>query len=228
VSCSAERTVALTSLQPDLAQLFPHLHPRLAQLQIVLRDSPQLRLSVCKLTPGGELTFTRLFKILTKNRLELWRVELRVSKEGIVVVDQLGGVVVLVDLQLRVPVSVLTDRTELALSSRHEVFAECTFVVRVDFRQILLDCPQFYLCVGKVTASSEFAILYFTAEDGLVLRTDVLAGHAHPVAALDHPQLLLPVSKATRVSILARSVRLLPVLTENCFERRIIGGVGLL
>ena len=81
---------------------------------------------MCKLAPEGEVTFTRLFKILTKNRLELWRVELRVSKEGIVVVDQLGGVVVLVDLQLRVPVSVLTDRTELALPSRHEVFAECT------------------------------------------------------------------------------------------------------
>ena len=79
-----------------------------------------------ELALGGELTFTRLLVVFTKNRLELRRVELVVSKERAVVVDQLGGVVVLVDLQLGVTMSVLTDGPKLALSSGHVVLAQCS------------------------------------------------------------------------------------------------------
>jgi len=140
VSCRTERPVTLPGLEPHLAQLSPRLHgPR---PEIVLGHRPQLQLSVGELALGGELTFTRLLVVFTKNRLELRRVELVVSKERAVVVDQLGGVVVLVDLQLGVTMSVLTDGSELALSSGHVVLAQCSLVVGVDLRQVLLNCPQ--------------------------------------------------------------------------------------
>ena len=119
-----------------------------------------------KLAPEGEITFSRVFEIFAQNRLELRGGEGGLGQVGVVVVGLFDGRMLGCTVgppELALPVSVLTDGPKLALARRHEVFAErpwmrrnivinqivrshlslSTFVVGVDFSQILLDSSQF-------------------------------------------------------------------------------------
>ena len=83
-----------------------------------------------KLTPGGEITFSRVLEIFAQNRLELRGGEGGLGQVGTVVVGLFDGRGRMLDCraarpaEFALPVSVLTDRAKLALPGGHEVFAE--------------------------------------------------------------------------------------------------------
>jgi len=52
---------------------------------------------------------------------------------------------------------VLADGTKLALSGRHEIFAQGPFVVGVELSKVLLYIPNLCLAVGKGAAVHELA-----------------------------------------------------------------------
>merc|ERR1719186_2589286 len=144
------------------------------KMKVVLTKSAQLQLPVGKLTLGSKVTLSRLLVVLAQCSLVLWTGDAPHHLLTVVMVNLLAGHARHATphaniSQLHVPVCVLADGPKLTLPSRHVVLAQCTLIVWVDLRQVLLDNPQLPLTVCKA-ASLPKLTLFLLTQLSLVLR----------------------------------------------------------